>query len=190
MATFLASFATKAERLDTQLYLASGSADEALQRWYGDLVDELGYIVQVFSQVSWDEPITAPMLLVNEKNLERENRQFLNRLLDFLQRAQEILASKAVQYGKICSRFSKSRELGVDIDKVDLKEGGTLAKRMDNACVLLNRFCVQRIEEGKRRRVNDLGNFWDHFAFLEKLSTINRPQLISDMEAIISTVTF
>lgn len=171
------SMLTASESLDTLVYLNADSFDAALTHWFDDLITELATAVSLFSRFDFES--TGSVVDLTERVLERENKEFLDKQVEFVARVELILAQKSIQYAQICKKFAKPQDVDSDVRRLLNQEGTSFLAKLDHTLDLISKFALRRLTDAKKRKVNLLPSRKKMFDRMHVFSTLDRPTMLS-----------
>jgi hypothetical protein len=165
---FIARIIKASEDMDTSLYLHCSSFDEAMQHWLDDFSDALNQVINIFEKFEFK--ITASTFL--DKRQEQLHKEYLDRLIQYVDGIDLAFSRKALQYAKIAVKLNGPKDLTPStLD--DLKEAKTYLKDFRTAIERVNKFSHKLMQYAKENKIDSLPKYeyqLARLALFEKLT--------------------
>jgi hypothetical protein len=167
---FVKKILKAAEDLDTLVYLSFDSFEDAVGKWLKDFAESLDTLADIFSR-GLDTKISASVYSLEEKKLERDNLDFLNRIQKYLDGVDLAFSRKSLQYVKIAKRFKKPS--AIEEKQKLLLEGLEHIDGFKKALEKIRKVSAILLKESRSRNIHTLSKYKKQNARLELLSTLN-----------------
>jgi hypothetical protein len=167
---FLKKVLQATEELDTLIYLHSSSFELALERWLKDLTSALTSTLDIYqSHIHFN--VSASVISLNEKKLEKQNIDFLISLQKYIDGIDLNFTRKALQYVKIANEFKRPATIS-EKEKIIIK-GLKYTEAFKESLAKIRKFSAKLLNECNSRKIKDLGKYQILYTRLEFLTTLD-----------------
>jgi len=153
------------EDLDTLVYLSCDSFDVAVKKWLNDFTKSLNEVVDTFE--NFDLDVSAGISDFSSKKLEQTHKEFLDRVVQYVDGVDLAFARKALQYAKLGPKPITSQVLN------NIKDAEQYLKEFELALKRVRNYSRKLMLEAKSKKVNTLPKYkpqFDRLLLFERLT--------------------
>jgi alpha-N-acetylglucosamine transferase len=156
------------------------SFEEAAVLIFQNLADDLTHIVEIYERFTFE--ISASIVSLTDKRLEEKNKEFLEKLVQYVDGIDRMFNKRAVEFGKLCKKASdlhtvSSNEL---LDRKNLLyEIAKQEKSFDAAIQRVLRFSRKQMLEAKKRNITHLHKYAYQFTQIKLFESLDLDKAFS-----------
>jgi hypothetical protein len=151
---FIKKIIKASEELDTSIYLNSATFEEAIVQWLEDFADGLNSVTHLFEKISFKT--TGATFL--EKRLEQIHKEYLDRVVQYVEGVDLVFSRKALQYAKIAVKLNGPK-LPSLATLENIKEAKNYLKDLKLAIEKINNFSSKLLAFAKENKLISLPKY-------------------------------
>jgi len=158
------------EDLDTLVYLSCDSFDIALKKWLNDFTRSLNEVVDTFEK--FDLQVSASVSDFSSRKLEQTHKEFLDRVIQYIEGVDLAFARKALQYSKLAIKLNGPKTITAQVLK-DIKDAEQYLNNFEMALKRVRNYSRKLMLESKSKKVNTLPKYksqFDRLSLFERLT--------------------
>ena len=164
------------EDLDTLVYLSCDSFDVALKKWLNDFTKALNEVVDTFENL--DLSVSAGASDVSgvpdfsSRRLEQTHKEFLDRIVQYVEGIDLAFARKALQYSKLAIKLNGPKTITAQV-LTDIKDAEQYLNNFESALKRVRNYSRKVMLEAKSKKVNTLPKYksqFDRLSLFERLT--------------------